>query len=96
MNYNKLTSEEKKIIVYKWTEPPFTGEYDIFNDDGIYICKRCDAPLFSSKSKFDAGCGWPSFDDGLPNAIKCETASDGIRVKIEYANCNAHLGYEFV
>jgi len=96
MNYNKLTPEEEKIIVYKGTEPPFTGEYDDFNNEGTFICRRCNAPLFSSKSKFDAGCGWPSFDDSLPNAIKHEHDLDGIRVEIECANCNAHLGHEFV
>jgi peptide-methionine (R)-S-oxide reductase len=96
MNYNKLTSQEEKVIVYKGTEPPFTGEYDDFNNEGTFICRRCNAPLFSSKSKFDAGCGWPSFDDSLPNAIKHEPDPDGIRVEIECANCNAHLGHEFV
>ena len=96
MNYNKLTSQEEKVIVYKGTEPPFTGEYDDFNNEGTFICRRCNAPLFSSKSKFDAGCGWPSFDDSLPNAIKHKPDPDGIRVEIECANCNAHLGHEFV
>ena len=96
MNYNKLTSEEEKVIVYKGTEPPFTGEYDDFNNEGTYICRRCNTPLFSSKSKFDAGCGWPSFDDSLPNAIKHVPDPDGIREEIECANCNAHLGHEFV
>ena len=96
MKYNKLTSQEEKVIVYKGTEPPFTGEYDHFNNEGTFICRRCNAPLFSSKSKFDAGCGWPSFDDSLPNAIKREPDPDGIRVEIECANCNAHLGHEFV
>jgi peptide-methionine (R)-S-oxide reductase len=96
MNYNKLTSEEERVIEYKWTEPPFTGEYDIFDKEGTYICKRCNAPLFLSKSKFDAGCGWPSFDDSIPNAIKRKPDPDGIRVEIECANCNAHLGHEFV
>jgi peptide-methionine (R)-S-oxide reductase len=96
MNYNKLTSQEEKVIVYKGTEPPFTGEYDDFNNEGTYICRRCNGPLFSSKSKFDSGCGWPSFDDCLPNAIKREPDPDGIRVEIECANCNAHLGHEFV
>jgi len=96
MNYNKLTSEEEKVIVYKGTEPPFTGEYDDFNNEGTYICRRCNTPLFSSKSKFDAGCGWPSFDDSLPNAIKRVPDPDGIREEIECANCNAHLGHEFV
>jgi len=96
MNYNKLTSQEEKVIVYKGTEPPFSGEYDDLYNEGTFICRRCNAPLFSSKSKFDAGCGWPSFDDSLPNAIKHEHDLDGIRVEIECANCNAHLGHEFV
>jgi len=96
MNYNKLTSQEEKVIVYKGTEPPFSGEYDDLYNEGTFICRRCNAPLFSSKSKFDAGCGWPRFDDSLPNAIKHEPDPDGIRVEIECANCNAHLGHEFV
>ena len=96
MNYNKLTSQEEKVIVYKGTEPPFSGEYDDLYNEGTFICRRCNAPLFSSKSKFDAGCGWPSFDDSLPNAIKHGPDPDGIRVEIECANCNAHLGHEFV
>ena len=96
MNYNKLTSEEEKVILYKATEAPFTGEYDNFNRDGTFICRRCNATLFSSKSKFDAGCGWPSFDDCMSNAIKRVPDPDGMRMEIECANCNAHLGHEFV
>ncbi len=96
MNYNKLTSEEEKVIVHKGTEAPFTGEYDNFNKDGTFICRRCNASLFSSKSKFDAGCGWPSFDDNLPNAIERIPDPDGMRIEIQCANCDAHLGHEFV
>jgi len=62
MNYNKLTPQEERVIINKATEPPFKGEYDNFYQDGTFICRRCNAPLFSSKSKFDAGCGWPSFE----------------------------------
>jgi peptide methionine sulfoxide reductase MsrB len=62
MNYNELTPEQERVIIDKATEPHFTGEYDNFYEDGVFICRRCNAPLFSSKSKFDAGCGWPSFD----------------------------------
>ena len=96
MNYNRLTSQEEKVIMNKATEPPFAGEYDDFYQDGTFICRRCNAPLFSSKSKFDAGCGWPSFDESYPNAIKRVPDPDGVRTEIECANCGGHLGHEFV
>ena len=96
MNYNQLNSAEERVIVDKATEPPFTGEYDNFYKDGTYICRRCNMPLFSSKSKFKSGCGWPSFDEYFPNAIRHIPDPDGIRVEIECANCNAHLGHEFL
>ena len=96
MNYNELTSEQERVIINKATEAPFSGEYDNFYEDGTFICRRCNAPLFSSKSKFDAGCGWPSFDESFPNAIKRIPDPDGIRTEIECANCNAHLGHEFL
>ncbi len=92
---NTLTSEEEKIIVDKGTERPFSGEYDNFYKDGIFICRRCNAPLFSAKSKFDAGCGWPSFDDNFPDAVKRESDEDGRRTEIQCANCNGHLGHVF-
>ena len=96
MNYNKLTTQEERVIIHKATEAPFKGEYDNFYEDGTFICRRCNAPLFSSKSKFDAGCGWPSFDESYPNAIKRVPDPDGIRIEIECANCRGHLGHEFV
>ncbi|HKO41635.1 MAG TPA: methionine-R-sulfoxide reductase [Nitrososphaeraceae archaeon] len=96
MSYNKLNPEEERVIIGKATEPPFTGEYDNFYEDGTFICRRCNMPLFSSKSKFDSGCGWPSFDEYFPNAIKHIPDPDGIRTEIECANCNAHLGHEFL
>ena len=96
MNYNKLTPQEERVIINKATEPPFNGEYDNFYQDGTFICRRCNAPLFSSKSKFDAGCGWPSFDESYPNAIKRVPDPDGIRIEIQCANCGGHLGHEFV
>jgi peptide-methionine (R)-S-oxide reductase len=95
MNYNKLTPEEEKIIVKKATEPPFIGKYDDFYEDGIFICRRCNNPLFSSKSKFDAG-GWPSFDESFPNALKRIPDPDGIRTEIQCENCGGHLGHEFL
>ena len=96
MNYNKLTPVEKKVIEEKATEAPFTGEYDDFFEDGTFICRRCNAPLFSSKNKFEAGCGWPAFDDSFQNAITRIPDPDGIRTEIECTNCGGHLGHEFV
>jgi peptide-methionine (R)-S-oxide reductase len=96
MNYNDLTSEEKRVIESKGTEAPFSGEYDNFYKEGIFICRRCNAPLFSSQAKFDAGCGWPSFDGYLPNAVKRLPDPDGQRTEIECANCGGHLGHVFI
>ena len=96
MNYNKLTPEEERVIIDKATEVPFTGKYDNFYEDGTFICQRCNAPLFSSKNKFDAGCGWPSFDENFPNAVERVPDPDGIRTEIQCANCGAHLGHEFL
>jgi peptide-methionine (R)-S-oxide reductase len=95
MSYNELTSDEERIIVHKATEVPFTGEYNNFYEDGTFVCRRCNNPLFSSKSKFNSGCGWPSFDESFPNAIKRIPDPDGIRTEIECSNCRAHLGHEF-
>ena len=93
--YNPLTPEEKRIIEDKGTERPFSGEYDDFYKDGTFICRRCNAPLFSSQAKFDAGCGWPAFDENFPNAVKRLPDPDGQRIEIECANCEAHLGHVF-
>ena len=96
VSYNKLTPEEEKVIVHKGTEAPFICEYDNFFEEGTFICKRCNAPLFSSKSKFDAGCGWPAFDDTLAGSVRRVPDPDGNRTEIECATCGAHLGHEFV
>jgi peptide-methionine (R)-S-oxide reductase len=96
MPYNKLTPQEERVIVQKGTERAFSGEYDHFYKPGTYICRRCNAPLFSSESKYDAGCGWPAFDDSYPNALKRLPDPDGYRTEIECANCGAHLGHEFL
>ena len=95
MSFNTLTSEEKKVIEEKGTEPPFTGEYDNFYKPGVFICRKCNTPLFSSKSKFEAGCGWPAFDENYPDAVKRIPDMDGRRVEIECAHCGAHLGHVF-
>lgn len=95
MAYNKLTDEEKHIIEDKGTEAPFTGEYDDFYVPGTFICRRCNLPLFTSKAKFDANCGWPAFDDNFPGAVKRIPDADGSRTEIQCNNCGAHLGHVF-
>ena len=91
----KLSAEEEQIIVYKDTEMPFTGKYNTFWGKGTYICKRCGAKLYRSEHKFEADCGWPSFDEEIPGAVKRLPDPDGIRVEIECATCGAHLGHVF-
>lgn len=93
--YNKLLPEEEQIIIHKGTEAPFNGEYDDFYKEGTFICRRCNAPLFSSKAKFDAKCGWPAFDANFPNAVKRVPDKDGKRTEIQCANCKGHLGHVF-
>lgn len=95
MAYNKLTEEEAHVIEDKGTERPYTGEYDDFYKDGTYVCRRCNNPLFDSKTKFDAGCGWPAFDEHFEGAVKWLPDPDGSRTEIECANCGGHLGHVF-
>ena len=95
MAYNKLTSEEARVIENKGTERPFTGEYDDFYREGTYICRRCNNPLFNSRAKFDAECGWPAFDEHFEGAVKWLPDADGMRTEIQCANCGAHLGHVF-
>lgn len=95
MNYNQLTPEEEAVSLNKATEPPFKNEYDNFFGDGTFICRRCNAPLFDSHSKFHSGCGWPSFDKELPNSVRKVPDADGMRTEIVCANCGGHLGHVF-
>ncbi|MFZ2300186.1 MAG: methionine-R-sulfoxide reductase [Candidatus Moraniibacteriota bacterium] len=90
-----LTPEEARVIVDKGTEAPFTGEYDDFFLEGTYVCRRCDTPLYLSNAKFHSGCGWPSFDQELPDAVRHVPDADGSRTEIVCAHCAAHLGHVF-
>lgn len=92
-SFRALSPEEERVIVHKGTEAPFSGKYDKFFQEGTYVCKRCGAELYHSSDKFDAGCGWPSFDDEIPGAVIRKP--DGFRTEITCANCGAHLGHVF-
>lgn len=95
MAYNKLNPQEEKVIIHKGTESPFSGEYVNTKEAGTYVCRQCDTPLYQSADKFESHCGWPSFDDELPGAVKRVPDRDGRRVEIVCANCGAHLGHVF-
>lgn len=96
LNYNPLNEAEKRVILNKGTELPYTGLYNNHKEKGTYICKQCDAPLYRSASKFDSQCGWPNFDDEIEGAVKRVPDIDGRRTEIVCANCDGHLGHVFL
>ena len=96
MPYNKLTPAEEWVILKKGTERPFSGKYEDHWLQGTYVCKQCNAALYRSESKFDAHCGWPSFDDEIDGAVTRVPDVDGHRTEIQCANCGAHLGHVFL
>ncbi len=96
MQLNELTTEEKRVIEGKGTEAPYSGEYDDFYPpEGVFICKKCNSPLFDAKYKFKSGCGWPSFDEFFEDAVKETPDADGMRTEITCNTCGAHLGHVF-
>ena len=95
--FKNLTSKERKIIVDKGTERPYTGKYNNHYKKGTYVCKACSNPLFKSNTKFDSKCGWPSFDKEIEGSvIKIPDYSLGMRrTEIVCSKCKGHLGHVF-
>ena len=95
--FKNLTQAEREILANKGTEAPFSGEYNNHFEKGYFVCRACNNKLYESKTKFDSGCGWPSFDDEIPGAIvRYEDNSLGRqRTEICCSKCDGHLGHVF-
>lgn len=90
-----LSPEQFRILRKKGTELPGSGEYDKHFEEGVYKCAGCGTPLYQSTTKFNSGCGWPAFFEGLPGAINRNIDADGRRIEITCAACGGHLGHVF-
>ena len=95
MKNPSLSDDEKKVLFDKGTERPFTGKLLNNKSEGLYLCKNCLQPLYTSKDKFESHCGWPSFDDELEGAVERVPDADGRRTEIICSNCKSHLGHVF-
>ena len=95
--FDMLTEEERRVIVGKGTEAPFSGEYNDHYEKGVYQCRACSTDLYTSGAKFNSGCGWPSFDDEIPGAVvrHTDTSRGMTRTEICCAKCDGHLGHVF-
>jgi len=92
-----LDDDERSVLADGGTEPPFTGKYNDFYLDGVYVCKSCESQLFYSNSKFNSGCGWPSFDDVIDDSVvkKRDCSLGRIRTEVICRKCEGHLGHVF-
>jgi peptide-methionine (R)-S-oxide reductase len=94
--YNDLTPQQRDVLINKATDRPFTGDYYEKKENGTYICRQCNNPLYNSKDKFESHCGWPSFDDEIEGSVTRVSDADGMRTEIICNNCNGHLGHVFL
>lgn len=93
--YNELTEQQERVLIHKATDRPFTGDYYKKQDKGLYLCRQCNNPLYTSDDKFDSHCGWPSFDQEVKGSVLRLPDADGQRIEIICANCEGHLGHVF-
>jgi len=94
---NELEADQYYVLREKGTERPFSGEYNLHFEEGVYACGGCDAALFKSDTKFDAHCGWPSFDEAIEGAVSYnrDLSHGMVRTEILCSNCGGHLGHVF-
>ncbi len=98
LNKKQLTEEQYRITQQHGTEPAYSGDYWDKKDPGVYNCICCDAPLFSSETKYDSGSGWPSFYQPVSDKVIGESVDNSFfmqRTEVHCAECNAHLGHVF-
>lgn len=97
-NINQLSDEQREVLFDKATEAPFSGQYLNNKQTGVYKCANCANTLFSSKTKFDSGSGWPSFyNTATKSAVKLveDRSANMQRVEVQCAECSGHLGHVF-